>query len=155
MTEHATGWLLGSAWSPDRKLAVSIRWSEASILECASRSWDFRPPLMLADWFCGPPGRRQVFWFPLPWLADIAARPPPAGQGPGVPGSLRRSSSCGCGYFSRLAGAGSAREQVAWLSTFVPLSSIWPVILLKRLGLFRGKVVLSFHGTDVERRCIR
>ncbi|WP_077033677.1 glycosyltransferase family 4 protein [Pelomonas sp. KK5] len=105
------------------------------------RHWDggLRPRLLVSDWACRRP-------------ADIDGvthfRATPLGQA--SPLGLAKALLAGPPQLWRLARL-LQRSKVRAVNFHYPGGNVLGVALLKRLGIYRGRLILSYHGTDVRR----
>ena len=135
------GWLFVLPWSPEH--VGGVNQVVKNLYREFERAQDYRPLLLVPDWTATAPQPAAHAGFDS-WLLRL--RVPPAGQSARL--WLRYALSLP-GDLLRLA-RWLRREQIAVVNFHYPSLAAWPVLLLQRLGWFRGRLILSFHGTDVE-----
>jgi glycosyltransferase involved in cell wall biosynthesis len=135
------GWLFVLPWSPE--YVGGVNQVVKNLYREFEREQEYRPLLLVPDWSAAtarPAGYAGCdSWF-------LRLRVPPADRS--VRLWLRYALSLP-GDLWRLA-RWLRRENIAVVNFHYPSLAAWPVLLLQRLGWFHGRLILSFHGTDVE-----
>lgn len=135
------GWLFVLPWSPEH--VGGVNQVVKNLYREFEQRQDYRPLLLVPDWTAATAEPAGYAGFDS-WLLRL--RVPPAAQSAGL--WLRYALSLP-GDLLRLA-RWLRREKIAVVNFHYPSLAAWPVLLLQRLGWFRGRLILSFHGTDVE-----